>query len=83
MNEIVYICKMVLRFYANHEFQKDSWVKPGNSHWRGKLSTVDLLSKVACFGKKKIMNEELKSFDMSLLVQGSQLPYWSFPFCKD
>ena len=52
MNEIVYICKMVLRFYANHEFQKDSWVKPGNSHCRGKLSTVDLLTKVACFGKK-------------------------------
>jgi hypothetical protein len=25
---------------------------PGNTYWRGRLSTVDLLIKVACFVKK-------------------------------
>ncbi len=30
-------------------------VKPGNSNWKGKLSTVDLLIKVACFLKQSTM----------------------------
>jgi hypothetical protein len=32
-----------------------AWSLPGNTNLRGKLSTVDLLTKIACFVKKKIM----------------------------
>jgi len=33
-------------------FSLKLWPVPGKSYWRGRLSTVDLLIKVACFVKK-------------------------------
>ncbi len=37
--------------------QVDHWIsdmRAGSSHWRGRLSIVDLLTKIGCFVKKKI-----------------------------
>ncbi len=43
-------------FFAVHLKHSSIWpsanVKPGNTNCRGRLSTVDLLIKVACFVKK-------------------------------
>ncbi len=34
---------------------KASWADPGNPYSRGKLSIIDLLIKVACFVKQRII----------------------------
>ncbi len=47
-----------------------------NSNWRGRLSTVDILIKVACFVKKVDSVAYLNQ-----LIQAGQL-YWAFPFSK-
>jgi hypothetical protein len=52
---------------------------PGNSYWRERLSTVDLLIKIGCFVKKKKIVSVRKAADLKYLVQGGQ-PY--FPFSK-
>jgi len=49
----------------------------GNTNWRGRLSMIDLLIKVACFVKKLIMFNINSNW--CKLVQGGQL-YWAFPF---
>jgi len=54
-------------------------MKTGNTCWRGRLSTADLLDKIACFVKKE---KVLTAADLNYSVQGVQ-PYLSFPFSKD
>jgi hypothetical protein len=57
---------------------------PGNTIWRGRLNTVDLLIKVTCFVKKrKIIFSIVKAVDPNWLVQGQggQL-YRALPFSK-
>jgi hypothetical protein len=56
-------------------------VKPGNTNWGGKLSTVDLPIKIAWFVQKQVMFVLSKAADPNKLVKGGQM-YWSFPFCK-
>jgi len=46
---------------------------------KGKAQYVNLLNKVACFVKKKIMIAILTVADLNLSVQGVQL-YFVFPF---
>ncbi len=53
----------------------------GNTNWGGKLSTIDLLIKEACFVKKENIIFTIKQADLNWLVQGGQL-YWTFPFSK-
>jgi hypothetical protein len=36
----------------------------GNTYWRGRLSTVDLLVKVACFVEQQIINLMSKAADL-------------------
>ncbi len=55
--------------------QKVYTVQAGNTNWRGRLSTVDLLFKVTCFVKKQIM----LAISKAQHVHGGQL-YWAFPF---
>ncbi len=53
--------------------------KTWNTNWRGRLSTVDLMTKVACLVKKsKICLYYQIAADLKFLVQGGQL-YWAFP----
>ncbi len=40
-------------------------VKAGNSNRRGRLSTVDLLIKVACFVKQQVMSALSKAADLN------------------
>ncbi len=47
----------------------------------GRLSTVDLLIKVACFVKEVKIFSIQKGADLNWLVQGGQL-YSAFPFSK-
>ncbi len=54
-----------------------SWPKSENANWMRRLSTVDLLIKLACF-VKKILFVFSKPVDINWLVQGGQ-PYWVFP----
>ncbi len=56
-------------------------VSPGSANWGGRLSTVDLLIKAACFVKKVNNIFKEKGADLNLLVHGGQL-YWAFPFSK-
>jgi len=60
---------------------KTDWLssQPGKTNRRGRISTVDLLIKVACFVKEVIFNK--KGVDLNWLVQGGQ-PYWGFPSSK-
>ncbi len=37
----------------------------GNTNWKGELSTVDLLNKVACFVRKQIMFSTSKAADLN------------------
>ncbi len=53
----------------------------GNTNLRERLSTIDLLIKVACFLTRVITFLNIKQNDMNELVQGGQ-PYWAFPFSK-
>jgi hypothetical protein len=53
-------------------------VTSGNTNWGGRLSTIDLLIKVARFVKKSRLFWIQKRADRNLLVQGGQL-YWAFP----
>jgi hypothetical protein len=46
-------------------------MKTGNPCWRGRLSTADLLDKIACFVKKE---KVLTAADLNYSVQGVQ-PY--------
>ncbi len=55
--------------------------QPGNSYWRERLSTVDLLIKMGCFVKKENLVPVWKAADLNSLVQGGQL-YRYFPFSK-
>jgi hypothetical protein len=48
-------------------------VLAGNPNWRGRLSTVGLLIKLACFVKKEIMFAFSKEADLNYLVQGGQM----------
>jgi len=52
---------------------------PGNTTGGGRLSTVDLLIKVACF--VKIIFSKQRGADLNLMVQGGQ-PYLAFSFSK-
>ncbi len=52
----------------------DSFIRAGNINIRGRLSTVDLLIKVASFVKKQIIFTFSKIADVNWLVQGGQ-PY--------
>jgi len=45
----------------------------GNTNWRGRLSTVDLLISVACFVKKQIMLSITKAAHLNRLVKGGKL----------
>jgi hypothetical protein len=49
-------------------------LRPGNTNWGGRLSTVDILIKVDCFVKSKL-------YFQNELVHGGKL-YWAFPFSK-
>ncbi len=42
-----------------------SWADPGNPYSRGKLSTIDLLIKVACFVKRFIILSIQKRADQN------------------
>jgi hypothetical protein len=68
------------QFVLQHTAQESNAL-PGNTNWRGRLSTVDLLIKVACFVKRVNNNLILKGEYINLLVQGGQL-YLAFPFSK-
>ncbi len=57
------------------------WVLPGNSYWRGRLSTVDLLIKRSYFIKKEKIVSVWKAADLNWLAQGGQ-QYWNFPFSR-
>jgi hypothetical protein len=48
-------------------------IPAGNPHCTGRLSTVDLAIKVACFVKDKKYFSVLKTAGLKLLVQGRQL----------
>jgi len=55
-------------------------LQSGNTNWRGRLSTVNLLIKVACFVKKENTNFKIKkAAHLNLLVHGGLL-YLAFPF---
>jgi hypothetical protein len=56
-------------------------VKPGNTNWGGRLSTVDLLIKVACFVEMEIIFPIYKGAYLNQLVQGGQL-YLAFQLSK-
>ncbi len=47
----------------------------------GRLSTVDLLVKVACLAKKKLMFAISKAADLYYITEGGKL-YSPFPFSK-
>ncbi len=53
----------------------------GNTNWKGRLSTVDLLIKVVCFVNKETNIFNAKMIDLNELEQGGQL-CWAFPFSK-
>ncbi len=55
--------------------------RAGNSDWRGRLCTIDLLIKVACFVRKVNNIFTINWADAHWLVQGGQ-PYLIFPFHK-
>jgi len=71
----------VQNIYQIRHYNGGPKVSPGNPYWRRRLSTVDLLIKLACCVKKEIMHPISKADDLNLLVQGVQL-YWAFPFSK-
>ncbi len=54
---------------------------PWNTNLGGRLSTVDLLIKLACFGKNVNNIFCKKGAKLNLLVQGGQ-QYWAFPFSE-
>ncbi len=51
------------------------------TNWRGRLSTIDLLIKIACLAKKSNNIFNIKGAYLNWFVQGGQL-YWSLPFSK-
>jgi hypothetical protein len=82
-----YVCLILRKKRKNSFFKKllFFWChspQPGNPYWRGRLSTVDLLIKIACFGRQKNIVSVWKAADTNELVQGGEL-YWSFQFSKD
>ncbi len=54
-------------------FEAHMSVLPGNTYRREKLSTIDLLLKVACFVKVLTMFTILKATHLNRLVLGGQL----------
>jgi hypothetical protein len=66
-------------------FRELSWFirrcQLGNTNWGGRLSTLDLLIRVACFVKNLNNIFNIKGGNQNWLVQGGQ-PYRAFPFCK-
>jgi hypothetical protein len=66
-------CKNFLRNFDN--------INPGNTEWKGRFSTVDLLIKAASFIKSKYCLHLSKAADVNYSVPGGQL-YWAFPFIK-
>ncbi len=58
------------------------WNEAGNSGWKGRISTIDLLTNLACYVKKEIMIPLSKAAYLNKLLEGGQL-YWAFPFSKD
>jgi hypothetical protein len=54
------------------------YLTAGNTYWKERLSTVDLLINIGCFIKKRSMFKVWKATHLNELVQGGQL-YWSFP----
>jgi hypothetical protein len=53
--------------------------KSRNTKWSGRLSTVDIHIKVACFVTKGNNIFNMKAADLTLLVEGGKL-CWAFPF---
>ncbi len=62
-------------------FEGKQFFKSGNTNWRRRLITVDLLIKVACFVTKVFNFFDNKRADLNWLEPGGQL-YFSFPFSK-
>ncbi len=66
----------VLKTFSTGNSQLERWklnqilIESGNPYWRGRLSKVDLLIKIACFVKN--ICSALKAADMNKLVQGGQ-----------
>ncbi len=50
-----------------------SMVRPGNTNWSGRLTTVDLLIEVACLCKKSINVCKSKEAELNKFVEGGQL----------
>jgi len=48
------------------------WTRTGNTNWRGRLSTVDLPIKIACFVENKYTNSVSKGADLNYSVQGGK-----------
>ncbi len=57
------------------------YVTVGNTNWTGTLSTINLLTKVACFVKNWIVIAISKAADLNGLAQGGQ-SYLAVPFSK-
>ncbi len=75
---IIFIIIILLLLFGQSSFL--TMIRPGNTHWRERANTVDLLIKVACFCKK-VMFTMPKAADLNEQVQGGQL-YWAFHFSK-
>ncbi len=52
-------------------------LNPGNTNWKGRHGTSDLLSKLACFAWEVREAYQYKVAILIMLVQGDQL-YWAF-----
>ncbi len=78
--------KNVALFFNYFPYPQDNWMtdtKTGNPYWKGRLNTINLLIKMACFVKKEKYISVLKAAELNQLnVQGGH-PYWSFRFSKD
>jgi hypothetical protein len=57
-------------FYSRRLLINWSMLRAGKTNGRGRLRTVDLLIKVACFVKKLNNNCNIKGPDLNELVQG-------------
>jgi len=57
------------------------WEKAGKSHWRRRISTVDLLV-LTSLNQLLFIMQILFTFLLKKLSYSGGQPYWTFPFCK-
>jgi hypothetical protein len=68
------VVRIMLKSKSAPDSVIDSFISAGNTNLRGRLSTVDLLIKVASFVKKQIIFTFSKIADVNWFVLGGQ-PY--------